>query len=1085
MTWMDGQFFSAYLLKLFVSKQHSERKLFGVDFPPDGIELVGKILGRASACQPAGHSPPDIIVIQHIWRPAIFFLTFYGKMRFSAGIFYCHMKLKLYAILLFAIFSLCFVNKAEAQLVITSNDTSICEGVQFNIHADIQNGRTPNYINFTQNNVFSSVINLGFSFTFYGTAYTQCVISPNGQISFNTANAGQPADNVVDEAVPGELSTLNSIMMPYIGLDILAGGTIDYATIGVAPNRRFVVTFCSVPMFTCNNLNVSFQAVLQESTNLIDLHLIDNPGPACGSWNFGRSIQGVQDPTGSFATTVPNRNWPLAWFGNNDSHRFTPAGVNNYNVTTIPHTHIPDATATIRWYAGGFQVGTGPDFLYTYISPQTLVARVSNCPDTSADTINVSIDQVYNITSADSTNPSQCEAADGTITLFGFLPGESYEVHYTDPAGNPVTINSITADGGGGLLITGLVEGDYTWFYVISQAGCRSNFDTSIELFDDAIVIGGAQAVLPTGCNGTDGSIVLTGLVPGVTYTIDYVFNSNPFTIVLTANANGDVTIPNLSAGTYTNITASTIDCNSNTIASVTILDPLPVIASAAPTMPTLCRGTDGFITLTGLLPDSNYVAKYELEGTVYTVAVVADANGDVIIPNLGAGLYEHITVTLLTCESAEVGPVTLINPAITADFTWVLLPGCTEDTIVFTDNSSGSAVPFQYLWSFGDTTTDTVQNPVHIYQEQGTYSVSLLITDSVCIDSTTIDVQINHPLVANFTVDEDTICQGTPINFTDASTATPPVSYYWDFANGEINDFGVPTATSVYTRPGNYNAMLVVTDFIGCTDTAYQYIRVDSLTEILISFADSAICAGEKAYITASYEDTGSTGVTWDFADGIAVQTNGHEISHSYEYPGLYAIHVIATGRVCPDVDSMKLLVVEPQPLINIGPDTSMCPTAGTLVIHDLINGGNSAARWTWMQGDERRDEATFNLMVEEPGTYSSTVTIGQCSASDTVLITKDCYIDVPNVFTPDGDNNNDHFLPRQLLSKSVSKFKMQIFNRWGQEVFLTNEIGGRGWDGNFNGEPQPQGVYIYLIDVTFSNNVREQKQGNVTLLR
>jgi gliding motility-associated-like protein len=354
-----------------------------------------------------------------------------------------------------------------------------------------------------------------------------------------------------------------------------------------------------------------------------------------------------------------------------------------------------------------------------------------------------------------------------------------------------------------------------------------------------------------------------------------------------------------------------------------------------------------------------------------------------------------------------------------------------------------------------------------------------------VCVDSTTIDVTISHPLLANFTVDNDLICQGGVVTFTDASTATPPSSPYWDFGNGDVNSSGAATVSATYLYAGNYTVMMIISDFIGCKDTAYKQIRVDSLTDLQIAIKDDVICAGDEIHVDLGYADTGSTGITWDFADGIIKTEYDHDMEHAFENPGTYNIHIIATGRVCPDVDSMKTIVVEPNPQINLGVDTFLCPGSENLVLQDLINAGNPAASWKWMLADVIQDVNSFNMSVTQPGEYSAKVTIGGCSASDSISIVKSCYLDVPNAFSPDGDNNNDYFLPRQLISRGVATFKMQVFNRWGQEIFSTTNIDGRGWDGRFNGEPQPQGVYIYLIDVSFNNGVKEKKQGNVTLLR
>ena len=87
--------------------------------------------------------------------------------------------------------------------------------------------------------------------------------------------------------------------------------------------------------------------------------------------------------------------------------------------------------------------------------------------------------------------------------------------------------------------------------------------------------------------------------------------------------------------------------------------------------------------------------------------------------------------------------------------------------------------------------------------------------------------------------------------------------------------------------------------------------------------------------------------------------------------------------------------------------------------------------------------------------------------------------------MFSPNNDGINDYFFPRQLLSANLSDFRMRIYNRWGQLIFETNKLDGRGWDGKFNEKPQPQGVYVYLIEAVTGNRYPEQYQGNVTLLR
>ncbi len=167
------------------------------------------------------------------------------------------------------------------------------------------------------------------------------------------------------------------------------------------------------------------------------------------------------------------------------------------------------------------------------------------------------------------------------------------------------------------------------------------------------------------------------------------------------------------------------------------------------------------------------------------------------------------------------------------------------------------------------------------------------------------------------------------------------------------------------------------------------------------------------------------------------------------------------------------------PIPNVNLGRDTSICPGNSMLSLHNL----NTApvGKYIWNTGD-----TTASIQVAHEGDYWLKAMNGDCNASDSISITKACYLDIPNAFTPGSGNDIDgYFLPRQLLSKSVVTFEMKIFDRWGQLLFESTKTDGRGWDGSFKGQPSPFGVYVYLIKVSYANGLSESYQGNVTLLR
>ncbi|XZF13356.1 PKD domain-containing protein [Chitinophagaceae bacterium MMS25-I14] len=431
-------------------------------------------------------------------------------------------------------------------------------------------------------------------------------------------------------------------------------------------------------------------------------------------------------------------------------------------------------------------------------------------------------------------------------------------------------------------------------------------------------------------------------------------------------------------------------------------------------------------------------------------------------------------------CDSVFLYDTVRVNVAspVTAGFDYNIHYGCSEDTVVFQNTSTGSGT---YRWDFGDNGTDSAKSPVHIYAQQGLYNVRMIVTadNGVCKDTITKQVDTRHPLDASFTVDHDSACAAQTVSFTNTSVVTVingiQPTFEWDFGDGT-------TATGGQVQhsfnPGIYNVRMVVKDFVPCTDTAYHTIVVDSLPYIDFTTSDTALCLGQRITFNGSYLAMGNTGYSWSFGDGLT-KDNINPVVHAFDSARVYTVTLSATYRICRDTSISKNITIKPFPLIDLGPDTSICPNGAPLTLHD-IHGNSFGASWMWNTG-----ETTQTIQISQPGSYWATVTSDGCSTSDSITVLRDCYLNIPNSFTPNGDGINDYFFPRQFLSRSVAGFRMTIFDRWGQTIFETANIDGRGWDGRFNDKPQPQGAYVYLIDVVFVNGVKEHYQGNVTLLR
>lgn len=154
--------------------------------------------------------------------------------------------------------------------------------------------------------IHSPVVNIGFDFCFNGATYSQCVISSNNYISFNLANAGtySPWQTVtVPRLTPPEIG--NSILSPWQDLYPPGGGTITYQTLGVAPNRRFVVSFLNVPLVYCFTQLITTQLVLNEESNCIASFILDKT--YCAASSPG-AVHALHNDQGNLAIAVPGRN---------------------------------------------------------------------------------------------------------------------------------------------------------------------------------------------------------------------------------------------------------------------------------------------------------------------------------------------------------------------------------------------------------------------------------------------------------------------------------------------------------------------------------------------------------------------------------------------------------------------------------------------------------------------------------------------------------------------------------------------------------------------------------------------------------
>jgi len=351
-------------------------------------------------------------------------------------------------------------------------------------------------------------------------------------------------------------------------------------------------------------------------------------------------------------------------------------------------------------------------------------------------------------------------------------------------------------------------------------------------------------------------------------------------------------------------------------------------------------------------------------------------------------------------------------------------------------------------------------------FTESGIVQATAIDTNGCQITSNTINVFFNEvPPPPEF--DYQTVCEGAELVVS-------------------INSNYTEVFTDAQGSPIFEGDVLIIPSFISDT-TLYSYYTTEycqgeidsvSISPIIVPGepilnSDAPVCTGETVFLNVLNDDQFSNyvwiGPSGEQNQGAEVTFNVNELADA----GPYICYGINQGCI-GDTASISIQIFETIQ-VSLPPDTAMCLGAGYIIQPNM-----NFDSYFWQDGSTDSVYAPL-----ESGTYSLLTTdMNGCESADFIeLDFVDCNIDIPNVFTPNGDGFNDEWIigiDRPLF------VELLIFNRWGRKVFESNDLQA-AWDGIHykTGEECSEGTYFFILKARTFDGAYLEATGNIQVIR
>lgn len=503
-------------------------------------------------------------------------------------------------------------------------------------------------------------------------------------------------------------------------------------------------------------------------------------------------------------------------------------------------------------------------------------------------------------------------------------------------------------------------------YHVALTASNSCGFTT---YYDSILVRATPKASFALNTNSGCSPITISFLNNSVGSPTNYVWNFGDGTFSTAAQAANHTYFTGTSDTTYSIALIAMNACGSDT--SSELLHVLPnTVTAFFNTAPTI-----------GCAPFSVQFTNYSLGATNYAWSFGDGQVSSTMNPThvyLQSGQHTIQLIADNGCSIDTVSQTITVHPKPLVDFSIVEDTLCMNQVFSFTNTSEPLS---NTAWLFGDGATSNVYNPTHLFNQSGSFTVTLIGTSNAygCIDSIKHTVYVLPTPSLAYSSLNYIGCAAFEVSFTELSnTANFAV---WNYMDGNTG-IGL-SSTHTYANAGTFHPTVIAQNIYGCVDTAVFNVYVKPKPLSAFQLSDSISC-DYPFTVSTNNLSTGASAYSWDFGNSTTSVLNAPSVT--YTSTGDYAVQLVATNQFSCSDTSVHWVHVFEKPKVSFLPSVKVgCEDLSVL----FNNATLFADSYLWQFGTGSSSTATSpSYTYLNPGTYTvSLVASNANGCSDSVL--------------------------------------------------------------------------------------------------